>query len=107
MRRRCGGMSTEPRVCLDLLGAQEAWTADRGVGRFIAEQATAVLDRAPDAVHSLLLHADGEFGLSLMALSGRAPVAYADGEPPHGRTHGPPDVLHVMAPFAQQALHRV
>ena len=84
-------------VWLDARGTQSAAHGERGVARYSAEHARALVNLAPDAIGSIGLDRDAAVPPSMEPLMGSGLFAW------HRRTRSPdrpvPGIYHVMSPF--------
>ncbi len=89
------------RVLFDLTGTQSAAYRERGIARFLSEQALALERVAPGAVADYVLDGDAAIPTGLGQLSDGLRIAEA-------RTvGGPPGLYHVGSPFEAGPLSRV
>lgn len=88
-------MLPDQSIVLDVQGAQNRQHFDRGIPRYVTEQARAVLDQAPDAVRSVALNPSRPLSGNLLWLlgSGRAQWSVPGVQP-----DTEPALYHVMSP---------
>jgi glycosyltransferase involved in cell wall biosynthesis len=88
---------TQGSVWLDARGIQSVGHAGRGIARYVAEHAEAVVDLAPDAVGKVSLDPHLPPPANADWLMGSDRLAWQEGGPPANSQT--PAIYHVMSPF--------
>ena len=91
-------MSLPPRsVWIDAQGCQNPLTFERGIARQAAESIQAMLQVAPEAIHTVGLSSRRPLPSSLDYLNGTGLLGWASGK--GSEPDPPPPILHVTSPF--------